>query len=421
MRIISLQAENIKRITAIEIVPNGALVQITGKNGSGKSSTLDALWWAIAGAKHIQSAPIRAGESKARIRLDLGEIIVTRTFRRQEDETFTTTITVENADGARFQSPQKMLDSLIGALSFDPLEFTRLKPAEQLAALKAIVPGLDFTDIDAANKKDYDKRTDVNRRCQELRASANAIDVPSDAPTEAIDATALVAELEAAGQHNAGIERAKAERTRIERTIADYDTTIERLKKEIASTESLKATLTQRLAAEPPVEEAIDTTEIRQRISEANTINRYVNAARDKAKKLDEALRLEVESGKLTKAMKDRDELKKQAIAAADFPVRGLSVSDAGVLLDGLPFEQGSGAAKLRTSLAIAMAGNPKLRVIRISDGSLLDEDGLRLVAEMAAEHDFQVWIERVTSGERVGFVIEDGALRSQPRAEAAE
>ena len=41
--------------------------------------------------------------------VDLGDIIVTRKFSDKGS-----TLTVENAEGARFSSPQKMLDDLIG-------------------------------------------------------------------------------------------------------------------------------------------------------------------------------------------------------------------------------------------------------------------------------------------------------------------
>ncbi|AHB50058.1 hypothetical protein W911_06825 [Hyphomicrobium nitrativorans NL23] len=40
MKIIGLTAENIKRLVAVEIEPTGAVVQITGKNGNGKTSAL---------------------------------------------------------------------------------------------------------------------------------------------------------------------------------------------------------------------------------------------------------------------------------------------------------------------------------------------------------------------------------------------
>ena len=126
MKILKLTAENVKKLRAVEITPTGELVEITGKNGAGKTSVLDAIWWALAGTKHIQAVPIRTGATKARIRLDLGELIVERRFTPVGS-----TLTVEKADGARYTSPQGILDALLGALTFDPLAFVGQEPREQ--------------------------------------------------------------------------------------------------------------------------------------------------------------------------------------------------------------------------------------------------------------------------------------------------
>ena len=63
MKIINLKAENVKRIEAVDITPTDHLVEITGKNGAGKTSVLDAIWWALAGAASHQPEPIRKGQS----------------------------------------------------------------------------------------------------------------------------------------------------------------------------------------------------------------------------------------------------------------------------------------------------------------------------------------------------------------------
>ena len=85
MRIISLQAENLKRLVAVNIQPDGNVVEITGKNGAGKTSVLDAIYWALAGKDGIQSTPIRKGEDHAVIKLDLGELKVVRKFKSGDD------------------------------------------------------------------------------------------------------------------------------------------------------------------------------------------------------------------------------------------------------------------------------------------------------------------------------------------------
>jgi hypothetical protein len=78
---------------------------------------------------------------------------------------------------------------------------------------------------------------------------------------------------------------------------------------------------------------------------------------------------------------------------------------------NGLPLEQASSADQLRISVSIGLALNPKLKVILIRDGSLLDDDALKSVADMAAQADAQVWMERVGKTGDVSVVIEDGMV----------
>ncbi|MCK9994023.1 MAG: hypothetical protein Dbin4_02543, partial [Alphaproteobacteria bacterium] len=68
MKIINLQAENLKRLVAVNITPDGNIVEITGKNGAGKTSILDAIYWGLTGKDGIQSTPIRKGEDHAIIK-----------------------------------------------------------------------------------------------------------------------------------------------------------------------------------------------------------------------------------------------------------------------------------------------------------------------------------------------------------------
>ncbi|MCC0807546.1 AAA family ATPase [Methylobacterium sp. W2] len=424
MKILQLQAENVKRLKAVSITPNGNIVEITGRNGQGKSSVLDAIWWALAGTSHIQAVPIRKGENEARIRLDLGEIKVTRTFKRQEDGTFPTKILVESADGARYPSPQRMLDSLLGALSFDPLAFTRMDGKEQLEALKRFVPGVDFDAIDKANKADFTKRTDVNRDARTLRSQAAGISLPEDAPSERIDDAALVEEMERAGEHNTDIERRRARREQTEQQVATHVATIDDLRRRAADLRrqadaadaeadgigELADGLRKKLADAPALPEPIDTLALRQRIAEAGRVNALV-AQREQRDRIEaQAKDVEAQAAALTKAIEDRTAHRREAIAKAEIPVPGIGFGDDEILLDGIPFDQASSAEQLRTSVAIAIAMNPKLRVIRVQDGSLLDEDAMRILAEMAAA-DYQVWIEVVQSGRSAAIVIEDGAV----------
>ena len=433
MKIITLTAENIKKLTAVEITPDGNLVQITGRNGQGKSSVLDAIWWALAGKDTIQSAPIRRGETEALIELDLGEIKVTRRFKQREGEPYTTSIIVENADGARFPSPQRMIDSLLGEISFDPLAFSRMRPKDQFDLLKRFVPDIDFDEVEAANRADYAERTEINRQANQARTLAEQAQLPDDLPAERLDEGALVDELENIGQRNAEIEQRRARREEARRNAEALESTAEQkraravelraeadgLDAEASGLAEKATTLSNQLATAEPLPQPASAANVRTRLDEAGRINSFIDKRETRDAQNAEVKRLESQSQTLTEGMEAREREKREAVAAAKLPVDRIAFGDDQILMDGVPFDQASDADKLRASVAIAMATNPKLQVLRIRDGSLLDEDSLKALAEMADREDYQIWIERVSDSGSVGFVLEDGHLKDREATEA--
>jgi hypothetical protein len=434
MKIVKLTAENIKKLRAVEITPNGQVVTISGRNGQGKTSVLDSIFWALTGTKNIQSAPIRKGETKARVRLELGDLVVERKFTPTSSA-----LSVESVDGARFPSPQTMLDKLIGELSFDPLAFARMDPKKQFDELRRVAKvEVDFDKLKGLNRSDYERRTEINREAKARRARADGIVIPPEISGQVSDESALVDELEKAGETNAAIEKRKERRAAAQAAIeykrGNANTHRKRAAELRAQADQLDAEaqqwiaeadeLVQQLANAEPLPEPIDTSALRGKIANAQRTNR---AIADRAAALErkqalahEAAEFEKQSRELTERIESREKAMQEAIAQAAMPVEGLGFGDGHVTLNGIPFDQASSAEQLRVSMSIAMAANPKLRVIRITDGSLLDEDSLAAIGEMAKAADFQVWIETVDSSGTVGVVIEDGAVASTPETRAA-
>lgn len=436
MRIVQLTAENYGRLSAVDIRPTGDLVEITGRNAQGKTSVLNAIWSALKHAENVQSVPIHVGADSARIRLDLGELIVERKFTPSG-----TTLIVENAEGARFRSPQAVLDALVGALSFDPLAFTRKKPREQFDDLRQIAKvEVDFEALDALNKRDFERRTEINRQVKAAKAQAEALPpVTVEVADKFIETQAeLLDRMEKASQHNAAIDaeimRRQTLRERYESLAAD----VEKQKIEAARLRDLaamhdrfaataadeSAKLLDELGAAPELPASENVAELRARLDKVREFEKTLAQANERRKLDEHAADLERMANAITDAMAARGKQKADAIAAAKFPVDGLGLSDGAVTLNGIPLAQASSAEQLRVSLAVAMAANPKLRVIRIQDGSLLDPDSLAVIERMAADADFQVWIERVDASGKVGIVIDDGkvaAVNAEPAAQAAE
>lgn len=426
MKIIQFNAENIKRLVAVEIRPEGNLVEITGKNGQGKTSILDAIWWALSNNKNVQANPVRDGAEKGFVRLDLGDYVVTKTFKRKADGDVTISLTVENQDGAKYGSPQELLNGFLGDLTFDPLAFARMKAKDQVTALRALVPGYDFDAADKASKKDFDDRTDVNRTIRDLGVRIADIHVADDTPEEPVSIDELMTGLQKAMDNNTAVDGAAAKRTRIEDRIGELEKSIS------SKRQTIKDIEVQIVAAEQAIEELrdeadgifegrekIDIEPLRLKITQAEEINRRVDRRKrrdEMQKELDQA---EAKSKALTKAIDDRKEAAAKAVREAKLPVEGLELTEDAVLLNGQPFEQASDAEQLRVSIAVAGAMNPKLRVIRVRDGSLLDDESMAAVSRYAEQHDLQIWLESVQSGRDTAVVIENGMIASH--LEAAE
>lgn len=426
-RIVQLQAENVKRLRAIDITPQSNVVVVGGRNAQGKTSVLDSISMALGGKDEVPTAPIRQGETEAHIVLDLGDIVVRRTFSsnggtsldiREKDET--------GRLGPKLGSPQSVLDRLTGKLTFDPLAFIRLEPKAQGDTLRKLV-GLDFATHDAERSRIFAERTGINREVDRLRTLVASTTNHADAPASEVASTEILAEIEKTQAHNkqvaalhfkerecnTALATAKAEQERLARIVEELKA---RLADALRATElqgqhveSLSVALDKARADAVAVE--IDVAPMRARLAELEAVNRKVRENAARAKIVADGRAAVKQAEDLTKRIDAMDADRAKQIKSAKYPVEGLAFSDSGVMLAGVPFEQASASEQLRVSVAVAAALNPQLRVMLVRDGSLLDDDALKLLAGLAEQHNLQVWLERVGKGAEVSVVIEDGSV----------
>ena len=405
MKIIRLTASNIKRLVAVEITPAGNVVEITGKNMQGKSSVLDSIWYALGGKKAQPAQPIRRGQDTAEVFLDLGEYRVTRRWTKQGSS-----LKVTNADGLRFDNPQKVLDALVGNLSFDPTAFVRMKPADQVVTLKQVA-GLDFTEIDNARQLAYDQRRDHNRDIKQLEANVGP---EIDAPDVFVSVTDLGAELTAAHEHNNNNDSARQSHTKTEQVIVMLESRIQEAKTQLTELQAEhRKELATRASQESAIEALIDidTAELAEKIANAEVVNVKVRDRKQRAEIIGRLTGLQKSSDRCAADINRCDTEKHNQLENAALPIDGLSFDDNGVTFNELPFNQASSAEQLRVSVAMGLAINPKLKVMLVRDGSLMDEQSLALLSELAEKNDAQVWLETVGNGEGGGVVIEDGSV----------
>lgn len=401
-RVVGLKAENFKRLKSVEIVPDGNVVKLSGKNAQGKTSVLDAIWWAIGGGaagKKITN-PIHNGEVKATVEVTLDDFIVTRSASVDKK---TQTLTVTSRDGNKLSSPQKVLDAMIGKLTFDPLEFSRLNAKEQREyLLNAVDLSIDLDQHEADRAEVFTERTYVNRQVKDLEAQVKGIEIPEDAG-ELVDVETLLKERDEAQAAQQAVDKYTT-------AISGWEGRIQQLKNELAEAEkSLTDAKADYLQASDNLNGLRDTEVIQADISRAAEVNAAAGKIQQK-KDLEAQLAAKTkEAEKLTEQLTKFDRAKAVALASAQMPIEGLGIDGEQVTYQGQPLSQASGAELTKVSLAIAVSLNPTLRIAYIRDGSLLDSESMEIVQQIADQCEFMVWIELVDESGEVGIVIEDG------------
>jgi hypothetical protein len=373
--------------------------------------------------------PIREGETRAHSIIELDGFTITKTFTPSGGGTLKVVPTGSSAGVAQ---PQTVLNDLIGslgALTFDPLEFSRMSSEKQSTCLRELV-GLKFEAMDLEKQDYYDKRREINRdiATRSARLAGRSI---QEAPKLEIQVTDILdkkRKVEEANRRNQisrdHLRKLTADKASATSNVEFYDTQIKNLEAQLADAKSrrnaagasiLEAKLeleAHEFLCEKLVDQ--DLCPFDDEILRVQEVNANVRANRELLRDREDLKALELQSKQLTDKIDAIEKSKSTALAAAKFPLKGLSFSSTGgVVYNGIPFQQISTAEHLRVSAAISMALNPKLKVMLIRDGSLMDSESLSVLKELSEKNKYQLWIERVggVSGDMPTVVIEDGEI----------
>ena len=389
MKIIELRAENIKRLKAVEIKPKGNVVIISGKNDQGKSSVIDALWLVLRYADVSKEIvhPIREGQKKASVSVRLKieksdeikellgekELLVTRHWT-SESKSY---LKIEAGKNFYTTTPQKLIDTFVGAIGFDPLKFARMREKEQRNLLLSLINlGIDLDEIENQKRNIYDERTVIGRELKRAEASIEEIPEQVNYADEEINIVELSKELNRQIENNRKIKDKRDDIIKMRKMVEEKENEIKYLEKEISDyAEGIDEKM--KFLNE---NKEIDIAETQHKIEKTEEINREVRKRKQNEENLLIAEKLRSEYGEKTKSIEDLEDKKKAALAGAIMPIEKLGVDEYGVTYKGYPFKDLSDSEKLKISLAIMMALKPKLRLLTIKDGSLLDEKNLKVI-----------------------------------------
>jgi hypothetical protein len=426
-RLVRMEIENFMKCRLVQIqFGDDPVTEIRGSNAAGKSSVLRAFWALVGGKDELPAKPLRDGAESGHI---LGELDNGLVIRRRFTASGNSYLDVQTKDGAEYKSPQKILDELVGRISFDPLAFLGLDGKKQAVTLRKL-SGVDFTILDGKRKVAYDARTDANRAVTQARARLTALP-EVEAPDALVSAADLLQEQDA---RRVVFERNEAKRRALKlarEVYADRQVAVGKAQDDVARLERELAAARERLSAAElarekeaqagaslrhEVESLVDPDmdAIPEQLRAVEATNDRVRAKKAHAAAAAELARAEAEAARLDAEVTAIDEQKEAVLAQANFPVAGLGFGEDGITYNGQPFDQASQAERIRVSMAMGLALNPKLPVVCIRDGSLLDDDSRLLVRRMAREAGAQVLLEIVGKGGS-GIVIEDGQVEGAP------
>ena len=432
MKIISLQAENFKKITAVNIEPDSNVIPITGKNGAGKTSVLDAIFNTLAGTKNAPDVPIHNGSEKAEVTIDLGDFKVTRTWKGD-----TSTLKIVNPDNSVKQSPQKVLDALLGRFTFDPGIFIDSKPQDRRDALLDLIdvklpkewnelgeqtPATDpLSHIGTRRQEIYNQRTNIGRDLEKANGALST--AQSTAPVgecpARVSVSELTAELQKANEHNQAAHQQSQNLEIAKHQVVLYDEQIKELEEQIETIKELREK-EKAIISGITISAEVDTSALLDQINAAGTANKAADnyeAAHAQINALGaNVTALTDEYDGLTNKLKAIDGIKAEVLQNAKFPVEGLSIEEGDVTFNGIAFKDCSHAERLKISVAIGTDLNPNIRVMLIRDGEKFDSVSWEIIKSLATDNDYQVWIEKVDESGEVGVYIEDGVYGELPK-----
>jgi DNA repair exonuclease SbcCD ATPase subunit len=417
MKVIELVVENYMGVRAVQIRPAGNVVRIEGKNGAGKSTVIDAIWAAIGGTDETGKHPLRNGAKKGRVFVDLGDIRVERKFTEAG-----TYLEVSDVDGKRVPRPQEFLDQFYTKTTIDPQNFIKMKAADRKSILLDLTGKRDeLNALDEQRTELYQERTLTNREVKTLQGKL-AGRIPLTESGVEVPIAGLLKKLEESiatdNAHSADVARVaelSGKIARLDDARENHQAQIRRLEADIDKWNAEVLELSEELIlveSRTDVAPKSKTTQIREQIAEAERTNEAVRKNSEYFE-LDAQLRMaEQTSADLTGAIVGIDERKSEILNETALSIGSVGFDGDVLLVGGIPFDDLSTSEQLKVSLEIAVSQNPRIRVVRVSDGNVFDEDSMSEIELFALEHDCQLWVERVVDApDGLGFFIKDGTV----------
>ena len=420
--ITALEAENVKRIKAVEITPAPTgLTLVGGNNNQGKTSVLDALAWALGGDKFRPAAAARDGAiTPPHLKVTLSNGIVV------ERQGKNSTLTVTDPTGRR--AGQQLLNEFVEVLALDLPRFMDASDRDKAdTLLKIIGVGEQLTAMDQRIKALYDKRTAVGQIAQQKKAYAEEMLSYPEAPAEPVSALELIQQQQEILLRNAENQRQRDRLAEVTHAKHRYADELQRLDERIealqAQRRELKASYDAAVVAEESATKTVaqlrdeSTAALEESIRNVEDTNRKVRANLDKARAEDEAAEMSAQYSKLTDQITEARRKRTALLDSADLPLPGLGVEDGCLTYHGKHWRDMSGSDQLRVATAIVRRLNPNCGFVLLDKLEQMDLATLVEFGHWLETEGLQAIATRVSTGSECQIIIEDGRVKEDTAA----
>lgn len=438
MQINHIRISSILGIDELELSPKG-FTTISGPNGTGKTSVLEAIKGALASGH--DATLLRNGAEKGEIVLVLDDgMEISKTVKAGASNT------AVRRDGKKIDRPAEAIKALTDALSVNPIDFLLAKPKDRTRVLLEAMPLEADTEhlteiagvpvsaqpgvhalhvIDQVHKQVYDARTGTNRAVKEKQATINQLEAAVPPAPEGVSGDE--------GELEQSIHAATAERddmlSRIDNKLqglrtkaqADIDTVRAEVQRKIdeakaegqAKVDAINTELADQERKAAAAREKANT-KCTDSVQPLNTQLQIIRNDREAAGRRKQTLdtiatmqteyeQLKAEADQQTGALAAIEQYKSDLLAS--LPIPGLEVRDGEIYRNGVIFDRLNTAQQVEVAVEVAKLRAADLGVVCVDGLELLDSNTLEAFKESALDSGLQLFITRVTDSE--GFQIE--------------
>lgn len=457
MYIKRLELSNFQVIEKFEGEFEGNVYFVTGDNELGKSTLLKAIGIMLTGERdEVLRNGIDKGFAKMVVGDDDEEFDVELKFTEKNPRG---TLTIKQKSSGMQTDNVTMLQKIFGYQDFDAVEFSRWSETaegrrKQIAVVKSLLPSetiKEIEDIDSKVSELKSERTGVNRDVKTygtLADSAKSL-CPNDMENYAkpIDIADL---MERQKQNAQLIEKAKSVRQakelreqelsgidgRIEIANSTYQNTLENIEEDEAEAkrqyeQAIESIKERREQAKKDLDADLEGIEnsradsqrrldncnkwlaeyeqnnpenddTEKLLNEAKVHNERFNAIQQYQEKKKQYDEIKAKADKMDSDIEELQAKRNTIINQAKLPIEGLSFTEDGLTLNGIPFADGhvSDSQKMELACRLIIAANPNIKVFRIARGESLGEKRLQTIIDIAKKNGYQGFLEQVVRGQ---------------------